>query len=575
MKIFIKKIILLFIWLFSISLPIEFLPVKANIQNENTELTIIKYKKIESKDELIIGKKIILVDIYAQSAISTENINDKAALTAIVHYEENNKEYVNISKKVQVFELCEGIGKEFSFYCEKGYFSYYGKYFTTNTDISSFNIKFDNNNDLIPLSSQHYTTDGKTLLLYIECEGEDLTIPPVIQNYDGKIVTIKEAIQISINAGSSYTTEKYIIQGELTSIYNTEYGNATLFDQYGDYINIYGMYADDGKTKYESINTKDKPYKGDYVILYGKLGTHNSNPEMHSSYIVFKNSHEHVYSNYSDKENHYSKCLYCDDFALIEKHNFKTEIIEPTCTQSGYTKYTCDCKYTYYVDYVEPTNHMHDTITYTWSADYKYCTAFIDCEELEFGYSYSSYSTIEVEGECNKPGIVKYVVEYPNTDYPFENQVKEVYYEEIPHFYKVSDFEWNDDYSKITLTLTCKLNCGYTTKEEYNTKTYVVQQATCTSTGIVIYYIDEYSFYVEHQETIPITHNLYCTDLQVKNDGTIEKTFKCSDCSYTTTKIINENNDGCKGNSTSFISLIILLIFLLIKYRLFKKIKNA
>lgn len=42
----------------------------------------------------------------------------------------------------------------------------------------------------------------------------------------------------------------------------------------------------------------------------------------------------------------------------VKKHNYSIEIIEPTCTQQGYTKYTCTCQDTYQDHYVAAKGHL-------------------------------------------------------------------------------------------------------------------------------------------------------------------------------------------------------------------------
>jgi hypothetical protein len=40
-------------------------------------------------------------------------------------------------------------------------------------------------------------------------------------------------------------------------------------------------------------------------------------------------------------------------------HDYKAVVTAPTCTEQGYTTYTCKCDYSYVVDYVEANGHSH------------------------------------------------------------------------------------------------------------------------------------------------------------------------------------------------------------------------
>ena len=41
------------------------------------------------------------------------------------------------------------------------------------------------------------------------------------------------------------------------------------------------------------------------------------------------------------------------------EHEYTTEVTAPTCTERGYTTYTCDCGETYVDDYVNAAGHSY------------------------------------------------------------------------------------------------------------------------------------------------------------------------------------------------------------------------
>lgn len=46
----------------------------------------------------------------------------------------------------------------------------------------------------------------------------------------------------------------------------------------------------------------------------------------------------------------------------VKPHNYKTEVVKPTCTAAGYTKHTCNCGKTYYDNTVKPTSHNYSEV---------------------------------------------------------------------------------------------------------------------------------------------------------------------------------------------------------------------
>ena len=44
--------------------------------------------------------------------------------------------------------------------------------------------------------------------------------------------------------------------------------------------------------------------------------------------------------------------------ALPHEHDYTAVVTEPTCTEQGYTTYTCECGESYVADYTEPLNHL-------------------------------------------------------------------------------------------------------------------------------------------------------------------------------------------------------------------------
>ena len=66
--------------------------------------------------------------------------------------------------------------------------------------------------------------------------------------------------------------------------------------------------------------------------------------------------------------------------ACKHKHNYETTVVDPTCTEQGYTLHTCtSCGENYKDTYVEALGHGYGQPTWTWSADYTSATAIFTC----------------------------------------------------------------------------------------------------------------------------------------------------------------------------------------------------
>ena len=79
-------------------------------------------------------------------------------------------------------------------------------------------------------------------------------------------------------------------------------------------------------------------------------------------------------------------CEYCNDVISSDQqtdipHNYKSEIVLPTCKEQGYTIYTCAaCGYSYFDDYTDPTGHMEsDWIIDKEPADFEDGSKHIEC----------------------------------------------------------------------------------------------------------------------------------------------------------------------------------------------------
>ena len=112
---------------------------------------------------------------------------------------------------------------------------------------------------------------------------------------EAEVTSIPDALAIGgEQEHNTYTTEKFVLVGTVTNLYNTQYGNFYLKDENGKEICIYGLYSADGKTGYSSMSYK--PVVGDVVVVLGGLGKYNSTIQMKNGWLLSCTPHEHSYS---------------------------------------------------------------------------------------------------------------------------------------------------------------------------------------------------------------------------------------------------------------------------------------
>ena len=165
-----------------------------------------------------------------------------------------------------------------------------------------------------------------------DTEGCGEIIPPE----PGTALTIPEASFIASDKAHNYfTCGSYIVSGTIVDIADTQYGSFTIQDEEGNTFYIFKV-RDNDKTFYGDINPDKKPKLGDYVTVLGTLGTYRGTPEMTTGYLVGEcNSTNRPY------------------------HTYTATVTDPTCTQQGYTTYTCQCGDSYVANKVAPIGHSY------------------------------------------------------------------------------------------------------------------------------------------------------------------------------------------------------------------------
>ena len=96
-------------------------------------------------------------------------------------------------------------------------------------------------------------------------------------------LTIPQAIDLGVGIGNNcYTEGKYYVTGEITEVYNTEYGNLYITDGENTFT-VYGLYDGNG-TRYDAMT--DKPEAGMTIKVYGIIGNYNGTAQMKNGDLI-------------------------------------------------------------------------------------------------------------------------------------------------------------------------------------------------------------------------------------------------------------------------------------------------
>ena len=116
-----------------------------------------------------------------------------------------------------------------------------------------------------------YKTDLEFSFAKIESYeiGDESNLPDTGVPAAGSTLTIPEILALDLNV---YANEKYYVEGVVSKITSTTYGNVYIKDANGNELLAYGTYDANGN-RYDAMT--DKPVVGDTVKYYGVVSSHN------------------------------------------------------------------------------------------------------------------------------------------------------------------------------------------------------------------------------------------------------------------------------------------------------------
>ena len=127
--------------------------------------------------------------------------------------------------------------------------------------------------------------NGEALLPDEGGEGEEGGDEPTVQDPAAdSVLTIEQAIALGASKEHNvYTAGKYYVTGEITEIYNTQYGNMKITDG-TNILTVYGTYDADGTNRFDAMT--NQPAVGDTIKVYGIIGQYNGTPQVKNGWIV-------------------------------------------------------------------------------------------------------------------------------------------------------------------------------------------------------------------------------------------------------------------------------------------------
>lgn len=189
-------------------------------------------------------------------------------------------------------------------------------------------------------------------------------------------------------------------------------------------------------------------------------------------------------------------------FTKNHTHNYSEQVIQPTCTEKGYTLHTCSCGDSYKDTYVNAIGHDYNTPTYVWNG--QNCMAMRVC--LNDG-SHIETETVkgvyikDTEATCLTPEKGHYKATFFNSAFIEQSTLKDSINNgnSLGHDYKYKNFTWVGYSAKINYE--CNRDSKHTLSYDAEITNVITLAPTCNATGIRTY-IATYGDYSDTKDEI-------------------------------------------------------------------------
>ena len=241
------------------------------------------------------------------------------------------------------------------------------------------------------------------------------------------------------------------------------------------------------------------------------------------------------------------RCYYSEVVTLeADGHDYEAVVTDPTCTEAGYTTYTCTCGHSYVGDEVEATGHFYETaVTDPTCTEAGYTTYTCECGESyvddEVEATGHSYEAVVTDPTCTEGGYTTYTCACGDS-YAAEET------EPTGHSYEAVVTEPTCTEKGYT-TYTCACGDSYT-GDETEALGHDNQEGVCSRCGEAILSIvsQSQSVWVPEGQKVTVTVEAEGDGLTYKwyykNPGESKYTYTSSFVGNTYSVIMNEDRDG-------------------------------
>ena len=260
----------------------------------------------------------------------------------------------------------------------------------------------------------------------------------------------------------------------------------------------------------------------------------------------------HSYDNDCDKT-----CNVCGATREIT-HTYKSVVTAPTCTEAGYTTYTCACGDTYKADEVAATGHTEETIpgkaatcTETGLTDGKKCavcgtTTVARTEIPATGHTNGDPVREEVvDATCEVAGSYDEVVYCTVCNAEISRVNKAI--EALGHKWADTTYTWTENGKQCTAKHVCEIDASHEETETVAASGEETTPATCTVNGWTTYTANFEAAWAADQTQEK-------QDIPALGHKDENKDHKCDECGETTSTCVDENPkdhvcdyEGCKA----------------------------
>ena len=216
----------------------------------------------------------------------------------------------------------------------------------------------------------------------------------------------------------------------------------------------------------------------------------------------------HNYTSSTTEDGIVYTCTRCGDSYAEHIHSYTVIVVAPTCTAKGYTLHSCACGHSYQDGEVAALGHDYEESTTEEGIVY----TCIRCNDSYTGHTHS-YTITVVEPTCTEEG---YTLRTCSCGYSYQSSMVEA----LGHNYEASNTE-------VGTVYTCT-RCDDSYMDHTHSYTNTVVEPTCTAGGYTLHSCDcGYSY--QDAQTDALGHNYTGSNTQV---GTIYTCTRCND-SYT------------------------------------------